>query len=78
MTQTPILYFKRGQDHIGNEEKIQHDIQDHNHKYHLAHLAHALRNFNTFLFIIGCLASYIICLFFQILVIVNVRQKIKH
>lgn len=75
MTQTPILYFKRGRDHIGNEEKIQHDIQDHNHKYHLAH---ALRNFNTFLFIIGCLASYNISLLIQILVIVNVRQKIKH
>lgn len=74
MTQTAILYFKRGRGHIGNEEKIQHDIQDHNHKYHLAHLAHALRNFNTFLFIIGCLAS----LLSQILVIVNVRQKIKH
>lgn len=80
MTQTPILYFKRGRDHIGNEKKIQHNIQDHNQKYHLAHLAHALRNFNTliFLFIIGCLASYNISLLSQILVIVNVRQKIKH
>lgn len=51
MTQTPILYFKRGRGHIGNEKKIQHNIQDHNQKYHLAHLAHGLRNFNTLIFI---------------------------